>query len=781
MPTSTTYPGVYIEEIPSGVRTITGVSTSVTAFVGAAKRGPIDKAVHILSYADFERRFGGLDADSFMSYAVRQFFMNGGSDAWVIRLAGHATLARRILKDSANPSQDIMTITALDAGKAGKNIDVAVDYATPNPDSTFSLTVSYNSRDNPEENTVERYPNLSMNRQDPRSVFTVIAEGVSRLVKVEPVTDYESKLPSGKGNSISGNLVDAGNNPLDPATLLKAVTSYQMQISVNGLDPVTVTITKDLITGSDSQARWYKLCSLISSQLNTQPVEDKAILQFKCTYDTTDPKIPYRVILESGDGGENSSVRVSPGTAGGLASVLKLGPLWGGKETDAVASLRPVEMPGHGILTSGPFPAALDKDILTTTGNQFYLSLDGANPELIVLDPSPLPIDLNGQLTTLAPRIQTSVRKCKPGKTAFDNFNCTADSGNNTLVLASGTRGDGSSVAVNAAAGNDAAGLLNLTTAANPAPGTDANLNLDGNEDAYKEEKYDLYIASRKDKMGIYALEDVDLFNILCLPGVSDPGILADAAAYCKERRAFLIIDAPYDQRQPDKMVTLVAGTALPKTEYAAVYYPWIMIPDPLKNSTLKLVPPSGTIAGLYARTDSARGVWKAPAGTEATLAGVQKMDYALSDPENGTLNPLGVNCLRIKPVYGAICWGARTLRGADDMTSEWKYIPVRRLASFIEESLFRGTQWVVFEPNDEPLWAQIRLNIGAFMHNLFVQGAFQGTSPKDAYFVKCDKETTTQTDINAGVVNIVVGFAPLKPAEFVIIKIQQITGQIQT
>jgi phage tail sheath protein FI len=153
----------------------------------------------------------------------------------------------------------------------------------------------------------------------------------------------------------------------------------------------------------------------------------------------------------------------------------------------------------------------------------------------------------------------------------------------------------------------------------------------------------------------------------------------------------------------------------------------------------------------------------------------------SLTDPENGQLNPLGVNCLRALGPAGRVIWGSRTLRGADQLADEWKYVPVRRTALFIEESLYRGTQWVVFEPNDEPLWAQIRLNIGAFMHNLFRQGAFQGTTPKDAYFVKCDKETTTQNDINLGIVNIIVGFAPLKPAEFVIIKLQQMAGQIET
>ncbi len=149
-------------------------------------------------------------------------------------------------------------------------------------------------------------------------------------------------------------------------------------------------------------------------------------------------------------------------------------------------------------------------------------------------------------------------------------------------------------------------------------------------------------------------------------------------------------------------------------------------------------------------------------------------------DLENGVLNPLGINCLRFFPVYGRIAWGARTLKGADQLADEWKYIPVRRTALFIEESLYRGLKWVVFEPNDEPLWSQIRLNVGAFMNNLFRQGAFQGSTPREAYFVKCDKETTTQNDIDLGIVNIIVGFAPLKPAEFVVIKIQQIAGAVQ-
>jgi hypothetical protein len=221
-------------------------------------------------------------------------------------------------------------------------------------------------------------------------------------------------------------------------------------------------------------------------------------------------------------------------------------------------------------------------------------------------------------------------------------------------------------------------------------------------------------------------------------------------------------------------MAQLVSGATLPKSDHAAVYFPWIYISDPLQNGKPRLAPPSGTIAGIYARTDASRGVWKAPAGIDATLLGVPKLDYKLTDMENGILNPRGANAIRVLPNIGAVSWGARTLRGDDMLASEYKYVPVRRLALYIEETLFRGTHWVVFEPNDEPLWAQIRMNLGAFMNNLFRQGAFQGKTPREAYLVKCDAETTTQYDIDRGIVNILVAFAPLKPAEFVVIRIQQ-------
>jgi phage tail sheath protein FI len=245
-----------------------------------------------------------------------------------------------------------------------------------------------------------------------------------------------------------------------------------------------------------------------------------------------------------------------------------------------------------------------------------------------------------------------------------------------------------------------------------------------------------------------------------------------------------LLVDPPATTwADPNAIVTESQGSTgvfTLRDNNAIAYYPRVRMADPLQENRLAEFAPCGAVAGIFARTDAQRGVWKAPAGLEARLTGVQELAYKLTDGENGKLNPIGVNCLRTFPVVGNVVWGARTLNGADVLASEWKYVPVRRLALYIEESLYRGTQWVVFEPNDEPLWAQIRLNVGTFMQDLFRQGAFQGSSPREAYFVKCDRETTTQSDIDKGIVNILVGFAPLKPAEFVVIKIQQMAGQNQ-
>jgi phage tail sheath protein FI len=278
------------------------------------------------------------------------------------------------------------------------------------------------------------------------------------------------------------------------------------------------------------------------------------------------------------------------------------------------------------------------------------------------------------------------------------------------------------------------------------------------------------------------ALDGVDLFNVLCIPpdtraGTTPQAVYQAALTSCVARRAMLIIDPPAGWTTADAARDGLDGDIAltgQATRNAALYFPRLRQADPLLNGQIDTFVPCGAIAGLMARTDAQRGVWKAPAGANAVLQGAQDLSVPLTDAENGVLNPLGVNCLRRFPNAGPVVWGARTLRGADRFADEYKYIPVRRLALYLEESIGRGIRWAVFEPNDEPLWAQLRLHVGTFMHGLFVQDAFQGSRPRDAYFVKVDRDTTAQNDIDAGVVNLLVGFAPLKPAEFVVLKFQQ-------
>ncbi|MCP4410563.1 MAG: phage tail protein [Gammaproteobacteria bacterium] len=665
MPVTPTYPGVYIEEVPSGVRTIVGVATSVAAFIGYFARGPMDQAVQIFNMGDFQREFGGLHNDSEASYAIQQFFLNGGTEAWVIRTAEPTNLETADVVfqgvDSTSTTVSVIEVTAGrllkgssvdDPGTWGNNLRIDVDYNTSTPATSFNLTVSEVIFQDGRQIIVqtEAYRNLSMDPTDTNFVEDVVNDG-SKLIQVEkltPPTDTTTR-PAQTG-TVGTDASPAGSNAV-----------------VNLTQNERFTIT-------------YPGGSVIATVQFTPPLTSLA---------------QVRRVLES-------AIR----SAGGAVP-----------------------------------PLAAPEPLLT-----------GATVQLI-----------GTQFRVLAGR----------SGSGFDAHTLLTFADNaGTPATDVGLVGATANVQQYSLGSTTSTGLqVGGTTGANGNPPTATELR--GIRDP--------------NKSGMYALEDVDLFNILCIPRAADldsnpmQAVYSEALAYCEERRAFLIIDIPEATNNLQDARDWLDDNALLRNRNAAAYFPRPRIPDPLNNYRLKSVGGSGTVAGLYARTDATRGVWKAPAGIEAALRNVPDLDYKLTDPEIGQLNPLGLNSLRNFDIYGNVCWGSRTLVGADQMASEWKYVPVRRIALFIEESLFRGSQWVVFEPNDEPLWAQIRLNVGTFMHNLFRQGAFQGTTPRDAYLVKCDSETTTQNDINLGVVNILVGFAPLKPAEFVIIRIQQLAGQIET
>ena len=608
MPITPTYPGVYIEEIPSGVRTITGVATSITAFVGSAMRGPVNEAVTINNYGDFERLFGGLWVYSTLGFAVRDFFLNGGGQAIIVRLY-HTDTSQGAAPASAPLVIDDLTLEAANQGAWGKYLRGTIDTDVTQDvrdrlnlganDLLFNLTV----KDASPGGATEVHRNLTFVNSSRRLDKVLAAE--SALVQWPEGTAFPTTpadfpaLPSVAAYRTAQQNLDAAlsANPQVPATINAAEAALRTA-SENLVD----SVTKDEMVLADKQ-------KLLSDAQKADPFSQAAVDTAQAAVDTA------------------------------------------------------------------------KQDLVTATTARDAAVASGTQP-LTFLDFSP------------------------------------------------------------------ANGLTN--------------------------------------KKGIYALEDADLFNLLCLPpylnGTDvDTNLISEATAYCETRRAMILVDSPSgwtDKTKAKAGITAGVGTT---SKNAALFFPRLYQQNPLKNNQFEEFAPCGAVAGVFARTDTQRGVWKAPAGLDAVLNNVPALSVTLTDAENGELNPLGVNCLRTKVPAGRVVWGARTLQGDDRFGSEWKYIPVRRTALFIEESLYRGTQWVVFEPNDEPLWAQIRLNIGAFMHNLFRQGAFQGTTPKDAYFVKCDKETTTQNDINLGIVNIIVGFAPLKPAEFVIVKLQQMAGQIVT
>ncbi|GAA0316945.1 phage tail sheath subtilisin-like domain-containing protein [Streptomyces polychromogenes] len=529
MPVNPTYPGVYIDEVKSAVRTITGVPTSVAAFVGTALRGPTDRPVHLTSFADFQRVFGGVAPGRALGYAVYQFYANGGSEAEVVRLVhtGDSDDTKNAKASALQlPGSTPVPLVARGEGTWGDALRVRVDHDTSE---------------------------------------TVPAGGAPTLYNLT-VFDRDT--------GATERFLNVSSRPADANALDKALVSSAL---------VAVPAT--------------------GAVLNAVPTAHAPIA-------ATDP-------------------------------------------------------------SQDPFD-----DAKPTRYTQALGGAEGAAPG---------PADYQGGATGQA------------------------------------------------------------------------------------------------DKKGLYQLLKTDIFNLLCLPG-APAAVRAPAAALCLERRALYLVDPPASWTGID---SAVSGMATPPVagdtaRNAAVYFPELVIPDPAQNGVPVTVAPCGTLAGVMARTDVQRGVWKAPAGTDASLAGVSDLTVPMTDPENGRLNRLGVNCLRSFPVIGPVAWGARTLRGADRLADPWKYLPVRRLALFIEESLYRGTQWVVFEPNDEPLWSSIRLNVGAFMNGLFRQGAFQGATAREAYLVKCDRENNPQNDVDRGIVNVVVGFAPLKPAEFVIIHIEQLAGQLQ-
>jgi phage tail sheath protein FI len=740
-----TYPGVYIEELPSLARPIAGVATSIAAFVGYTSRGIDNRAELLLSFSDYERLFGGIASHSELSYAVQQFFSNGGSQAYVVRVPRTGALGAKVT--FAN-----LLFTALSSGIWADGqllIDVDRIGIPPTAEATaFNLTVT-----NLDDNTVETFPSLSLDPARNNYVVAVIndPDTGSQLVNVATAGALSTSAPPTTTGTVGSDILSAAVTIAMGGTAVNgtvAVTNGSNAITGTGTNFATdLQVGQSVVFGSDTTGTPYPITAITDAthltlgraytgttaasttvtHWTTTATKDFSLVLSVSQPTTVPPPLPLtiRVFAQNGP---------IPQTAAGLAAQL---------ESTINATLA-VRWPGASVRCGA---------ITGSTAGTWRIRVNG-------LLPGP-PSD------SLSDAILSFTTPAGPAGDAATVLGLASPATANVAHYALGTgHAFGSQTA--SVAGSDGTSL----------PGTG---DLVGDELAFT---------------GIYALERVDLFNLLSIPDATrafagnpaaldnnvDPNAVYSAAiSLCQRRRAMLLIDAPPPVNTISAAVDWKTSGLGVHQENGAAYFPRLRLPDPLNSFQPRTFAPSGVVAGLYARIDASRGVWKAPAGTEATLTGVQSMAYKLNDLENGVLNPLGLNCARIFPIYGPVMWGARTLVGSDAEGSQWKYVPIRRLALFIEESLYRGTKWAVFEPNDETLWAQLRLNIGVFMHDLFRRGAFQGQSPRDAYLVKCDKDTTTQSDIDRGIVNILVGFAPLKPAEFVIIQIQQLAGQLQT
>jgi phage tail sheath protein FI len=793
MPVQVSYPGVYVQEAPSGVRAITGVSTSTALFMGRTKRGRLNVPTRVLNFSDYQRGFNADTVISEMTDQVRQFFLNGGQQAFIMRIAdGHtAKPAEVTLKNQAGTG--VLKLTAKDAGVDGNMLRAEVDYDTPGPEATFNLSLFREVIDAfgaIQVEASESFANLSMKPDDGRYVETIVGQQSN----LADAADLDAAVLFA-GYSVSGLVLSSAATGADLIGLLTS-TANRVQISVDGSPFVTATLPTTNLAGWQTN---------INAALNSFGVSVTVALAA-----TASGEQFLRITSDDANGG---SVVIVPAASNDAALRLQLGVEQGGFEASGYAERRPAPSGfffNPGALNVSPLPAALaefavvqgadfqswtltDHSGGTHSGNAQAIVFPANMYEGTVFDASAAPYNgapFLGSLRNVQRNLGNLGGNISSAAVTHGLWQATVqglrliltptygDANSDTGATLTSTGGGGSPYDIGAAgkpfnATANARSYSLGTTGAGPFQGGGQV----GNDGAFPK-------TSDYENAFTIVDKEVDIFNLMILPRDKDQSdadrekVWGPASTFCQQRRAFLIMDPRSSWSSADTVSKEIKDLRIGLVkDFAAIYWPRVTVST---NGSTKAIDPGGSIAGLMARIDANRGVWKAPAGIEADIRGIRGVEFSMSDPENGLINPLAANAIRVFP-NGIVSWGARTMDGFDNSGNlDYKYVPVRRFALFLQESLYRGLKFAVFEPNDEPLWAQIRLAAGAFMNNLFRQGAFQGQKASDAYFVKCDAETTTQNDINLGIVNVVVGFAPLKPAEFVIITIQQKAGQVQ-
>ena len=976
-----TYPGVYIEELSSGVHTITGVATSIAAFVGWAPKGPVDEATMVESWAQYQSLFGGLDSRSLLGYAVNQFFANGGQQAYIIRLVWQPGLNAApgtfplpaTTAVAAGMGSATTQITASLSGVTSPPVQLSVGPAVlqsitiapgPLPPLPLGSSLTFTATGNYSNGTKSTLASAAWTSSDPavvsittagaatamsagsavltassgvaaQSVTVTVTPATLSSIAVSPSTvsfnegqaqpssgapagqtqqlsatanysdgtaqdvtaiaawssvDTTEATFTGPGGTVVPGLVIAGTSGTSGSTTVSAAwlgtsgnatvnyssTSAVLSLAIQqagpvlSLQPTAQTMTLSAIAMYSSSATpgaapagtWtssnpavatvnsttgavtavapgtttitFAAASLTASttvtvtnatlnSITLTPVNPSVAVGLNLQLnalgiysDGTTANLTTSVDWTSGNTGD-ATVNANTGVVTGVtvASPVVITASWQGLSPTipnlsvTVAVLQSINITPAGPLSilpaqtqqftatgiysgsttpvpiapqwasSAPSVASINSSGLAAAqAAGGSLTLWARNPGAwgnslsvqVTSSPTPGRFGLLVQQTTPAGTVQTLESYSGLSVTSTDSlFVVTViDNDSNYITFIP----PGSTVAV--------------APTATPSP-TTSPISLSGGSDGTalvpaSDGNFEVAMLSNA-TAGVYLLDRVDIFNILCVPSETDGPTIQDLQEYCWKKRAFYVVDSwqlsTTSGLQQTGPVGSTSGSITGQYSInSAFYFPWIEAPDPLFGNRMALFPPCGFVAGIYAATDAARGVWKAPAGIDASLTGVFGLQHNLTDQENGDLNIQAINCLREFKVYGDVVWGARTLQGNDQAGSEWKYVPIRRFALFLESSLYDGTQWVVFEPNDEALWGQIRLNINSFLQGLFLQGAFAGTTPQQAYFVKCDAENNPPPSVAQGIVNILVGFAPLYPAEFVVIQIQQMAGQ---
>jgi hypothetical protein len=865
MPIAVTYPGVYIEELDSGPTGVTPVATNIAAFVGRTLFGPVDEVMTCFNYGDFQRAYGGLQFDYPMSYAVQDFFNNGGSQAVIARLfepndgdgvarlkfppappmlpedwvldADTATKATTLtiappqgsegdpvigmsVQLGADPTKYLVTsYTPAVAGKSPATITII-----PGLDAGFQrcTTLTFANGASPTGWTVlsqsqgkvtltggSGLPELGQTIQfgnDP-NVYTAITQPIVTGTNAASLQVVLTMTPAPAGGTFGFGATATISDPVP----LPMPTGWEIDQFSAGKTASAGSMTLINGTGSPLVGDWFTIgtapdvyvvdgftpgnpakkveASLAFHAMSQQPLDSSLFCH--CCPPIFNRQPPSGMSIKSGPKVGGTSFTYQRGAA--AVGVVDIGDTFTVSGDTTEYSVRYVDPSGNIYFLPEAETAFSGTNALT-----FYppLTLAAANPGQWGNLLSAL-ADTNGITAATAKQFNTEY-----GLEQEDLFNLTL-----TLTNARGklvatekylnvTIRDGTTASYPNRVDRILKAQSNLAVLSGQLPSTPPSngataVGIGGNDGTNLSTP--TYLGDPTQKTGIYLLDKTPMFNLLSIPPDQritddvdvdlDPAVRAAAATYCADRRAFYIVDPPAIWKSKvekgetseitpeDVGITGQNAAGIEVARNAAVYFPRIIKEDILMKSQPATFAPSGAIAGIMAATDVSRGVWKAPAGTGAGVAGIVKFEVPLNQNEVGQLNPLGINCLWSLPTIGPVVWGARTLRGADAFEDAYKYVPVRRLTLFIEDTLFQATQWAVFEPNAEPLWSALRLQVGSFLADLSRQGAFYN------YAVKCDATTTTPDDIENGIVNILVQIAPVDPAEFVVIQIQQIAG----